>query len=164
MACRLIEKDEEKKIFEVSFLLPGLQKDDFLKTKVMRDQEERQKRAKHSKTTIRVKLPDQTMVQAVFSPDEPVSSLYEWLRSTLKSPLEFELCMPLAFSLDLVAHFLPLSVNSLFSPVVTPPRKTLPDISVALYDIGLVPAALVFLAWNGDVNPGPHLPLVFVLF
>ena len=65
----------------------------------MRDQEDRQKRAKHSKTTIRVKLPDQMMVQAVFSPDEPVSSLYEWLRTALKSPLEFELCMRLSIVL-----------------------------------------------------------------
>jgi len=137
----------------------------------MRDQEERQKRARHSKTTIRVKLPDQTMVQAVFSPDEPVSSLYEWLRSTLKSPLEFELCMLPTFNRDLVAHFSPLSLKNLFFatlsflPVVTPPRKTLPDISLALYDIGLVPAALVFLAWKGDVNPGSllrNLSLVFI--
>jgi len=119
----------------------------------MRDQNERQKRARHSKTTIRVKLPDQTMVQAVFSPDEPVSSLYEWLRSTLKSPLEFELCMLPTFNRDLVAHFSPLSLKNLFFatlsflPVVTPPRK-----NVAGHQSGTMTLAWSLLrlcSWRG---------------
>ncbi|ORZ30781.1 hypothetical protein BCR44DRAFT_1443818 [Catenaria anguillulae PL171] len=65
-----------------------------LKTQAMRDREERQRRAKFPRTLIRVKLPDEYLLQLTFYTHEKVSALYSTLASlliTTPPPLSFRL-------------------------------------------------------------------------
>jgi len=143
---------EKSDLIRLHVMTEKNKKEDVLKTKAMRDKEERQKRAKYSRTTIRVKFPDQTSVQGVFSPDETLASLYSWVREILHSRVEFELCRtPLFSTKQHVAYFLPPPPK-----VVTPPRRVLSDSPAGLFDFGLYPSAVIFLAWKKEEGAGPE--------
>lgn len=103
----------------------------------MRDAEEQEKLKKHPKTTIRVRMPDYTIVQAVFQSREKgkynlaivlakkngvVSDVYAFIRTLLETPeRKFVLCLP--------------------------PRTKLVDPNVSLYKAGLSPASNVLFGW-----------------
>ncbi|ORX61849.1 hypothetical protein DM01DRAFT_1067226 [Hesseltinella vesiculosa] len=97
-----------------------------LKTQKMRQLEEQEKMKRYPKTTIRVRLPDLTLLQATFESKEKVGVLYEFLGSTLATPdRAFLLCLP--------------------------PRIKLTDPSITLYKAGLAPASNLTLVW---LKPG----------
>ncbi|KAI8073351.1 hypothetical protein BC940DRAFT_291128 [Gongronella butleri] len=105
-----------------------------LKTQKMRQAEELERMKKYPKTTIRVRLPDLTVLQATFESKEKVGDLYEFLGSTLATPdRAFLLCLP--------------------------PRTKLVDPHVTLYKAGLAPASNLMLVW---LNPaaGPKTAAV----
>ncbi|CAO3695250.1 unnamed protein product [Rhizopus stolonifer] len=88
----------------------------------MRDAEEQEKLKKHPKTTIRVRMPDYTIVQAVFQSREKVSDVYAFIRTLLETPeRKFVLCLP--------------------------PRTKLVDPTISLYKAGLSPASNVLFGW-----------------
>lgn len=110
----------------------------------MRDSEDQEKLKKYPKTTIRVRMPDHTIVQAVFQSKERgkfgkldkwkkdlvdwwcllllVSAVYEFVRSLLETPeRKFVLCLP--------------------------PRSKLVEPSVTLFKAGLSPASNVLFGW-----------------
>ncbi|CEP14367.1 hypothetical protein [Parasitella parasitica] len=93
-----------------------------LKTQKMRDSEDQEKLKKYPKTTIRVRMPDHTIVQAVFQSKEKVFDVYEFLRSLLETPeRKFVLCLP--------------------------PRTKLVEPSITLFKAGLSPASNVLFGW-----------------
>ncbi|SAM03544.1 hypothetical protein [Absidia glauca] len=102
-----------------------------LKTQKMRNAEELERMKKYPKTTIRVRFPDHTILQAVFESKEPVAALYEFIGSTLATPdRAFLLCLP--------------------------PRTKLTEPEVTLYKAGLAPASNVMFVWldrNGAKQP-----------
>ncbi|CEJ02796.1 hypothetical protein RMCBS344292_16791 [Rhizopus microsporus] len=100
-----------------------------LKTQKMRDAEDQERMKKYPRTTTRVRMPDYTIVQAVFQSKETVSQLYDFIRTLLETPeRKFVLCLP--------------------------PRKKLTDPSLTLYKAGLSPASNVLFGWieNGEQN------------
>lgn len=93
-----------------------------LKTQKIRDGEEQEKLKKYPKTTIRIRMPDHTIVQAIFQSKEKVSDLYEFTRSLLETPdRKFVLCLP--------------------------PRTKLVEPSLTLFKAGLSPASNVLFGW-----------------
>ncbi|KAI8340260.1 hypothetical protein BC941DRAFT_419938 [Chlamydoabsidia padenii] len=93
-----------------------------LKTQKMRNAEELERMKKYPKTTIRVRFPDHTILQAVFESKETVAALYEFIGSTLATPERaFLLCLP--------------------------PRQKLTEPEVSLYKAGLAPASNVMFVW-----------------
>ncbi|CAO0799266.1 unnamed protein product [Mucor circinelloides] len=93
-----------------------------LKTQKMRDSEDQEKLKKYPKTTIRVRMPDHTIVQAVFQSKERVSAVYEFVRSLLETPeRKFVLCLP--------------------------PRTKLVEPTITLFKAGLSPASNVLFGW-----------------
>ncbi|GAA5797103.1 hypothetical protein HPULCUR_002482 [Helicostylum pulchrum] len=93
-----------------------------LKTQKMREGEEQEKLKKYPRTTIRIRMPDHTIVQAVFQSRERVSALYEFTKSLLETPdRKFVLCLP--------------------------PRTKLIEPSLTLFKAGLSPASNVLFGW-----------------
>lgn len=77
---------------------------------------------KYPRTTIRVRLPDHTILQAQFESKERVSDVYDFVRSTLTTPeRKFLLCLP--------------------------PRTKLVEPVLTLYKAGLAPASNVTFVW-----------------
>ncbi|KAF4355433.1 hypothetical protein F8388_015187 [Cannabis sativa] len=61
----------------------------------LKEKQAKAARKRYTKTVIRVQFPDGVVLQAIFSPFEPTSSLYEFVSSALKEPsLEFHLLNP----------------------------------------------------------------------
>ncbi|KAM3584746.1 hypothetical protein VKS41_003552 [Umbelopsis sp. WA50703] len=89
-----------------------------LKTKQMRNAEEKERMKKYPKTTIRVRFPDGLVLQINFLSIEKVSTLYDVIRSTLKNTER---------------EFL----------LVLPPRTQLLDLNQTLFKAGLAPASNV---------------------
>ncbi|KAJ2960566.1 hypothetical protein NQZ79_g4118 [Umbelopsis isabellina] len=89
-----------------------------LKTKQMRNAEEKERMKKYPKTTIRVRFPDGLVLQINFQSSEKVSTLYDVIRSTLKNKER---------------EFL----------LVLPPRTQLLDMNQTLFKAGLAPASNV---------------------
>lgn len=119
-----------------------------LKTQKMRDGEDQEKLKKYPKTTIRIRMPDHTIVQAVFQTKERgnkhwkwptckahpfiVSALYEFTRSLLETPeRKFVLCLP--------------------------PRTKLTEPSLTFFKAGLSPASNVLFAWVEQGEKGKNL-------
>ncbi|GMJ04469.1 plant UBX domain-containing protein 2 [Hibiscus trionum] len=84
-------------------------------------------RRKYRRTMIRIQFPDGVVLQAVFAPWEPTSSLYKFVSSSLKEPcLEFELLDPVLVKRRVIPSF----------PAAGQKPRTLDD-------EGLVPSALI---------------------
>ncbi|KAI9287655.1 hypothetical protein BC943DRAFT_350567 [Umbelopsis sp. AD052] len=97
-----------------------------LKTKQMRNQEEKERMKKYPKTTIRVTFPDGLILQINFLSSEKISTLYNVIRSTLRnSDREFILCLP--------------------------PRRQLVDMNETLFKAGLAPQSKV--TFIGAITP-----------
>ena len=92
--------------------------DSVLRTKAMRENEQRGKKRNYRRCIVRVRFPDQTILQAVFLPRERLSKLYEVVTDALATPCAF----------------------SLFTH---PLRTELADHSATLMESDLVPASLV---------------------
>ncbi|KAI7903213.1 uncharacterized protein BX663DRAFT_507863 [Cokeromyces recurvatus] len=108
-----------------------------LKTQKMRDSEEQEKLKRYPKTTIRVRMPDHTIVQAVFQSKEKVSALYEFIRSLLETPeRKFVLCLP--------------------------PRTKLVEPSISLFKAGLSPASNVLFGWIEKGEGGKDLKQIYL--
>ncbi|KAG2208165.1 hypothetical protein INT46_005840 [Mucor plumbeus] len=108
-----------------------------LKTQKMRDSEDQEKLKKYPKTTIRVRMPDHTIVQAVFQSKERVSVLYEFVRSLLETPeRKFVLCLP--------------------------PRSKLVEPSITLFKAGLSPASNVLFGWIEKGEKGNDLKVEYL--
>lgn len=86
----------KKKIAESQLLIP----------KSYKEKQAKATRKRYKKTIIRVQFPDGVVLQAIFSPWEPTSALYEFVSSALKEPsLEFELLHPVAIRRRVIPHF-----------------------------------------------------------
>ncbi|KAF0451245.1 Tether containing UBX domain for GLUT4 [Gigaspora margarita] len=93
------------------------------KTSAMRAKEEKERERKYPKTLIRVKFPDSFQLQIAFLSKEHVAELYKFVKSALRTPSrEFEL-------------------------YVSPPKRTLSDKNITLYQAGLSPASVVYCIW-----------------
>ncbi|CDH59560.1 hypothetical protein RO3G_02662 [Lichtheimia corymbifera JMRC:FSU:9682] len=100
-----------------------------LKTQKIRVAEEQERMKKYPKTTIRVRFPDSTMLQATFKSSERVRDLYDFVQSTLETPSrKFLLCLP--------------------------PRSKLIEPELTLYKAGLAPASNVTFVWIEKAAPG----------
>ncbi|KAB2624216.1 UBX domain-containing protein 6 [Pyrus ussuriensis x Pyrus communis] len=86
----------KKKIEDSQMLIP----------KSFKEKQAKAAKRRYRKTVIRIQFPDGVVLQGVFSPLEPTSSLYEYVRSALKEPsLEFELLNPVAIKRRVIPHF-----------------------------------------------------------
>ncbi|KAE8076345.1 hypothetical protein FH972_015002 [Carpinus fangiana] len=87
---------KKKKIAESQLLIP----------KSYKEKQAKAARRRYKKTAIRVQFPDGVVLQGIFSPWEPTSCLYEFVRSALKEPsLEFELLHPVVVKRRVIPHF-----------------------------------------------------------
>jgi hypothetical protein len=113
------------------------------KTKAMRELEALQKGRVFTATLIRVQAPDRTVVQALFSPLEPASAVYAWLRADVLS--------------DAVT-----AAGTPFYLYTTPPPTAIADNATTLADAQLQPAALLYLGWGtgpaAKLAPGAGAP------
>ena len=96
-----------------------------------RDVQALQRKVLYPKTLLRVQLPDRTVLQGCFAPDEPIAAVLAWLGD----------CMQ-----DGVVDKAGMAVY------ISPPRRTLPSTGT-LEAEGLVPSALLYAS-----IPPPHTP------
>ncbi|CAK7330885.1 unnamed protein product [Dovyalis caffra] len=121
-------------------LLSTKKEDKYLKTKKIRDAEEAARRSRITKTTIRVRFPDNHTLEAVFHPSEKIQNLFDLLSRVLAQP------------------------EVPFYLYTTPPKKQIKDLSLDFYSAGLVPGAIVYFSYdmpkgedNAAHNSGPFL-------
>ncbi|NXU55341.1 UBXN6 protein, partial [Turnix velox] len=97
-----------------------------LRTRAMREKEEQREMQKYNYTLLRVRFPDGYILQGTFYARESVSALYSFVREALRDDwLPFELLGPGGLKLT--------------------------DENLAFNECGLVPSALLTLAWDAAV-------------
>lgn len=96
---------------------------------------------------IRVTFPDRIVLQAQFSAQEPVSSLYTLIKNHIAhSERTFVLCKFSYCCICFLKH--PKTVT-------TPPKQILSDQRVTLAKAGLAPSSIVHFAWEGGEQQQP---------
>ncbi|NXJ02045.1 UBXN6 protein, partial [Psophia crepitans] len=104
----------------------AVEKASMLRTKAMREKEEQREMRKYNYTLVRVRFPDGYILQGTFYARESVSALYNLVREALRDDwLPFELLGPGGLKLM--------------------------DENLAFNECGLVPSALLTLAWDTAV-------------
>ncbi|KFQ74473.1 UBX domain-containing protein 6, partial [Phaethon lepturus] len=104
----------------------AVEKASLLRTRAMREKEEQREMRKYNYTLLRVRFPDGYILQGTFYARESVSVLYNFVREALRDDwLPFELLGPGGLKLT--------------------------DENLAFNECGLVPSALLTLAWDAAV-------------
>ncbi|XP_010131238.1 PREDICTED: UBX domain-containing protein 6, partial [Buceros rhinoceros silvestris] len=104
----------------------ALEKASMLRTRAMREKEEQREMRKYNYTLVRVRFPDGYILQGTFYARESLSVLYNFVREALREDwLPFELLGPGGLKLT--------------------------DENLAFNECGLVPSALLTLAWDTAV-------------
>ncbi|NWR44470.1 UBXN6 protein, partial [Regulus satrapa] len=104
----------------------AVEKASMLRTRAMREKEEQREMRKYNYTLLRVRFPDGYILQGTFYARESVSVLYNFVREALRDDwLPFELLGPGGLKLT--------------------------DENLAFNECGLVPSALLSLAWDAAV-------------
>ncbi|NXT64012.1 UBXN6 protein, partial [Chaetops frenatus] len=104
----------------------AVEKAAMLRTRAMREKEEQREMRKYNYTLLRVRFPDGYILQGTFYARESVSELYNFVRGALRDDwLPFELLGPGGLKLT--------------------------DENLAFNECGLVPSALLSLAWDAAV-------------
>ncbi|NXY77279.1 UBXN6 protein, partial [Glareola pratincola] len=104
----------------------AVEKASMLRTRAMREKEEQREMRKYNYTLVRVRFPDGYILQGTFYARESVSVLYTFVREALRDDwLPFELLGPGGLKLT--------------------------DENLAFNECGLVPSALLTLAWDAAV-------------
>ncbi|XP_060131356.1 UBX domain-containing protein 6 [Zootoca vivipara] len=104
----------------------AVEKASMLRTKAMREKEEQRELRKYNYALLRIRFPDEYILQGTFYAREPVSALYQFVRETLEN------------------NWLPFEL-------LAPGGHKLTDESMALNECGLVPSALLTFVWDADV-------------
>ncbi|GJP42685.1 hypothetical protein CLOM_g2224 [Closterium sp. NIES-68] len=111
-------------------LMAGKKEERFLKTKAIRDQEQQQRKAQFKQAIIRVRFPDNTVVEAVFSPTDTVAAVRQLVQKCLLQP-------------DVPFFF-----------YTTPPKRMIKNEAEDLYAAQLTPGALLhFSAESSAAEP-----------
>ncbi|XP_018583825.1 UBX domain-containing protein 6 [Scleropages formosus] len=106
----------------------AVERNAMLRTKAMREREEQRERRKYNYTLLRVRLPDENLLQGTFLARERVAALYKFVRESLVDGWQpFELVAPGG-------------------------QKLKDDEEVAFNECSLVPAALLSLSWDAAVQ------------
>lgn len=99
-----------------------------LRTKAMREKDEQRERRKYNYALLRVRLPDENILQGTFLAWEKVAALYQFVRDSLENDWQpFELLAPGG-------------------------HKLMDDESSALNENNLAPAALLTFSWDAAVQ------------
>ncbi|XP_077228863.1 plant UBX domain-containing protein 1-like [Tasmannia lanceolata] len=105
-------------------ILASKKEDKFLKTRKIRESEEAARRSRISKAVIRVRFPDNHILEAKFHPSETIQSLVDLLMKVVARP-------------DLPFY--------LFT---TPPKKQIKDMTQDFYSAGFAPGAIVYFSYD----------------
>ncbi|KAJ3675452.1 hypothetical protein LUZ60_004494 [Juncus effusus] len=113
-----------------------------LKTRKIREAEAAARRAKITKAVIRVRFPDNYILEAKFKPSEKIQDLIDLLKKVIARP-------------DLPFYL-----------YTTPPKERLKDNSKDFYSAGFAPGAIVYFSYdlpndselnNEEIKTGPYL-------
>ncbi|XP_052394096.1 UBX domain-containing protein 6 [Carassius gibelio] len=105
-----------------------VERNTMLRTKAMREKDEQRERRKYNYTLLRVRLPDENILQGTFLAWERVSALYQFVRESLENGWQpFELMAPGG-------------------------QKLKDDEELALNECNLIPAALLTFSWDAAVQ------------
>ena len=124
-----------------------------LTTRAVKELERAQKAVVHCHTLIKISLPgpDQVCLQAYFHPRDTVEDIAQWLRSECFSPAGG----------DGEGEGEGGGAQHDFDLYTTPPRRSLfapkereQEVENTLQDLSLVPAAVIYLAWQGQGKVG----------
>jgi UBX domain-containing protein 6 len=106
-------------------------KEEMLRTKAMRERDEKPESNKYYKyTVIRVRMPNEIIIQGIFQSNESISSLFDFLRSHC-----------------LIHNWLPYTLTFNADRRVYTSQE---EYSQTFYQCGLVPAALLSFKWHED--------------
>lgn len=119
-----ITKEEIKK--EQQIKSEVVERESMLRTKAMREKEEIKARRKYKFCLIRIRFPDNYMVQGTFGVYESLAAVMEWVTDCLETPLPFQL-----------------------NDSVTGAK--LEESDVTLIELGLVPTAVIAFAWDQEI-------------
>ncbi|XP_047319009.1 plant UBX domain-containing protein 1-like [Impatiens glandulifera] len=120
-------------------MMSSKKEDKHLKTKKIRDAEEAARRSRITKAVIRVKFPNDIILESTFHPSEPIQSLIDLMKKAIAQP------------------------NLPFYLYTTPPKKKITDMSQDFYSAGFVPGAIVYFSYdlpkgeNSSVSSDPFL-------
>lgn len=97
-----------------------------LRTKAMRDRDEQRELRRYRYTLIRIRMPDQVILQGTFRVQEKVSALFEFVRENVEM------------------DFIPFQL-------ITSASQKLDEDSLTLAEAGLMPSALINFSWDPAV-------------
>ena len=112
-----------------------------LTTREVKELEKAQKTIVYTKTLIKINLPDLICLQGYFHPRDTIHDVVEWLHSEC---------------------FIEAAKNNEFDLYTTPPRRSLlthQNESGTLLELSLVPAAVIYLAWQDQADYSYHFYL-----
>ncbi|KEH25430.1 hypothetical protein MtrunA17_Chr6g0458911 [Medicago truncatula] len=104
-------------------LLATKKEDKFLKTKKLREAEVAARRSRITKAVIRVRFPDNHILEATFHPSDTIKSLIDLIDKEIAQP------------------------DKPFYLYTTPPKKLIKDFSQDFYTAGFSPGAIVYLSY-----------------
>jgi len=119
-----ITKEEVKR--EQQLKSEIVERENMLRTKAMREKEEMKSRRKYRFCLIRVRFPDNYIIQGTFAVYEPLSAVLEWVTDCLETPLPFQL-----------------------TDSATGGR--LEETDETLIQTGLVPTAVMVFSWDEEI-------------
>ncbi|CAL0323031.1 unnamed protein product [Lupinus luteus] len=117
-------------------ILATKKEDKFLKTRKLREADEKSRRSKITKAVIRVRFPDNHTLEATFHPSETIQSLIDLLNKVIAQP------------------------GQPYYIYTTPPKKVVNDLSQDFYTAGFCPGAIVYFSYNvpkGDSTVVDHI-------
>lgn len=121
--------EESDEFFELTLddyyhLMATKKEGKYLKTRKTQEAEDAARRAKMTRAVIRVRFPDDHVLEAVFHPSEPMQKVFDLLSNVLARPE------------------LPYYVYT------TPPKKQIKDTSQNFFAAGFVPGAVVYFSYD----------------
>lgn len=109
---------------------------EFLKTRKIREAEAAARRARIKKAVIRVRFPDNYVLEAVFGPSETIQNLIDLLKKVIACP-------------DLPFYI-----------YTTPPKVRVDDMSKDFYSLGFAPGAIVYFAYGTPKDADSSYPFL----
>ena len=157
------ERDPEAARLQLEFMRKRMRQAEKAKdgfhTKAMREAEVLQGAKVFTTAVVKVNFPDRTVVQGMFSPQEPVSALYAWLKDLLKEDNEGsgssnngeDTTMDSSSSSSLSTET-PQKLPQFYLYQSPPPTQLAENDSRSLTDARLTPAALLHLGWGSKIG------------
>jgi hypothetical protein len=152
------ERDPEAARLQLEFMRKRMRQAEKAKdgfhTKAMREAEALQSAKVFTTALVKVNFPDRTVVQGMFSPQEPVSSIYAWLKDLFKEESDSSVMSANCSNNEDISMGTSGGCKhpQFYLYLSPPPTQLAENDSRSLLEARLTPAALLHLGWGSKIG------------